>query len=55
MFWGTRNKFGHSKQLAARLTARDGLRSEVIAPESGKTGTKTGKMTAVTYRPPFKK
>jgi len=46
---------GTPKQLATRLKAREGLHSEVVAPKSGKTGTKTGKMTAVTYRPPLKK
>jgi len=46
---------GTPKQLAARLKAREGLHSEVVAPESGKTGTKTGKMTAVIYRPALKK
>lgn len=45
---------GTPKQLAARLKARDGLHSEVVALESGKTGTKTGKMTAVIYRPSLK-
>lgn len=46
---------GTPKQLAARQKARDGLHSEVVAPESGKTGTKTLKMTAVIYRPPLSK
>ena len=46
---------GTPKQLAARLKARDGLHSKVVAPESGKTGTKTGKMSAVIYRPFLKK
>ena len=46
---------GTPKQLAARLKAREGLHSKVVAPESEKTGTKTGKMTAVTYRPSLKK
>ena len=55
VFWGTRNDFGHPKQLAARLKARDGLHSKVVAPESGKTGTKNGKMNAVIYRSAFKK
>lgn len=32
---------GTPKQLAARLKAREGLHSEVVAPESEKTGTKT--------------
>lgn len=36
VFWGTRNDFGHPKQLAARLKARDGLHSKVVVPESGK-------------------
>lgn len=40
VFWGTRNDFGHPKQLAARLKARDGLHSKVVAPESRKRGTK---------------
>lgn len=40
---------GTPKQLAARLKARDGLHSKVVAHESGKTGTKTGKMAAVIY------
>ena len=31
---------GTPKQLAARLKAREGLHSEVVAPESGKTGAK---------------
>ena len=31
---------GTPKQLAARLKARDGLHSTVVAPESGKSGTK---------------
>lgn len=45
---------GSPKQLAARLKARDGLHSKVVAHESGKTGTKTGEMTAVIYRPSLK-
>ena len=45
---------GTPKQLAARLKARDGLHSKVVAPESGKTGTKIGKMTSVIYRPSLK-
>ena len=49
VFWGARNYFRHPKQLAARLKARDGLHSKVVAHESGKTGTKTGKMSAVIY------
>lgn len=32
---------GTPKQLATRLKARDGLHSEVVAPEDGKSGTKT--------------
>lgn len=40
---------GTPKQLAARLKAREGLHSKVVASESGKTGTKTGKMAAVIY------
>ena len=40
VFWGTRNDSGVPKQLAARLKARDGLHSKVVAPESGKRGTK---------------
>ena len=55
VFWGTRNDSGVPKQLAARLKARDGLHSKVVAPESGKTGTKNGKMNAVIYRSAFKK
>ncbi len=47
VFLGTRNDFGHPKQLAARLKARDGLHSKVVAPESGRRGTKNGKMNAV--------
>lgn len=47
VFWGTRNDSGVPKQLATRLKARDGLHSKVVAPESGKTGTKNGKMNAV--------
>lgn len=46
---------GTPKQLAARLKARDGLHSKVVAPESRKTGTKNGKMNAVIYRSAFKK
>lgn len=46
---------GTPKQLAARLKAREGLHSEVVTPESGKTGTKTGKMAAIIYRPALKK
>lgn len=34
---------GTPKQLAARLEAREGLHSEVVAPGSGKTGTKKQK------------
>lgn len=37
---GTQNK------LAARLKAREGLHSEVVAPESKKTGAKMNKWTA---------
>lgn len=55
VFSAARNDSGVPKQLAARLKAREGLHSEVVAPESEKTGTKTGKMTAVTYRPSLKK
>ena len=40
VFWGARNYFRHPQQLAARLKARDGLHSTVVAPESGKSGTK---------------
>lgn len=40
VFWGTRNDSGVPKQLAARLKARDGLYSKVVAPESRKRGTK---------------
>lgn len=55
VFWGRRNYFRHPKtNLPARLKARDGLHSEVVAPESGKTGTKIGKMTYVIYRPSLK-
>jgi len=46
---------GTPKQLAARLKAREGLHSKVVAPESEKTGTKNGKMNAVIYRSAFKK
>ena len=42
-------------QLAARLKARDGLHSKVVAPESRKRGTKNGKMNAVIYKSAFKK
>gem|GEM_PF-6504341 len=55
VFWAARNISGNPKQLAARLTARDGLHSKVVAPESGKTGIKIGKMDAMIYRPIFKK
>lgn len=55
VFWGTRNDFGHPKQLAARLKAREGLHSKVVTPESRKRGTKNGKMNAVMYRFAFKK
>ena len=40
VFWGARNYSGTPKQLAARPKARDGLHSGVVAPESGKAGTK---------------
>lgn len=40
VFWAARNDSGVPKQLAARLKARDGLHSKVVAPESGKRGTK---------------
>lgn len=43
VFWGTRNDSGVPKQLAARLKAREGLHSEVVAPESGKTEAKKQK------------
>lgn len=46
---------GTPKQLATRLKARDGLHSKVVAPESGRRGTKNGKMNAVIYRSAFKK
>jgi hypothetical protein len=46
---------GTPKQLAARLKAREGLHSKVVAPESGKTGTKNGKMNTAIYRSAFKK
>ena len=46
VFWGTRNDSGVPKQLAARLKAREGLHSEVVAPESKKTGAKMNKWTA---------
>ena len=49
VFWGTRNDSGVPKQLAARLKARDGLHSKVVAPESGRRGTMNEKMTAVIY------
>ena len=55
VFWGTRNDSGVPKQLAARLKARDGLHSKVVAPESRKRGTKNGKMNAVIYKSAFKK
>ena len=56
LFWGAGNNFWQPKtQLAARLKARDGLHSEVVAPESGKTGTETWKMTAIICRPPLGK
>ncbi len=55
VFSAARNDSGVPKQLAARLKAWDGLHSKVAAPKSGKTGTKTGKMTTVTYRLPLKK
>lgn len=45
MFWGTRNDSGVPKQLAARLKAREGLHSEVVAPESGKTEAKKTKIS----------
>jgi hypothetical protein len=41
VFWGTEIISGTPKQLATRLKARDGLHSEVVAPEDGKSGTKT--------------
>ena len=40
VFWGTRNDFGHPKQLATRLKAREGLHSKVVTPKSRKRGTK---------------
>ena len=40
VFWGARNYFRHPKQLATRLKARDGLHSEVVAPEDEKARTK---------------
>lgn len=40
VFSAARNDSGVPKQLAARLKARDRLHSEVVAPESGKRGTK---------------
>ena len=40
VFWGARNDSGAPKQLAARLKAREGLHSKVVAPESGKAGNK---------------
>lgn len=46
---------GTPKQLAARLKARERLHSEVVAPESGKTGVKTKKMTAIICKPPLRK
>ena len=56
VFWGARNISGTPKQLAARLKARDGLHSTVVAPESGKIrNKKTEKMTAVIYSLPLKK
>lgn len=47
--------FGTPKQLAARLKARGGLHSKVVAPESGRRGTKNGKTDIVIYRPTLKK
>lgn len=55
VFSAARNDSGVPKQLATRLKARDGLHSKVVAPESGKRGTKNGKMNAVIYRSAFKK
>lgn len=46
---------GTPKQLAARLKAREGLHSEVVAPESGKTEAKKQKYAAFIYRPTLKK
>ncbi|WP_455642893.1 hypothetical protein [Parabacteroides sp.] len=40
VFSAARNISGAPKQLAARLKARDGLHSEVVAPECGKRETK---------------
>ena len=40
VFWAARNDSGVPKQLAARLKAREGLHSKVVAPESRKRGTK---------------
>ncbi|RGZ49361.1 hypothetical protein DW986_06100 [Parabacteroides merdae] len=40
VFSCTRNYFRHPKTTCARLKAREGLHSEVVAPESGKTGAK---------------
>lgn len=47
VFSAARNDFGHPKQLAARLKARDGLYSKVVAPENGKREIRNGKMNAV--------
>ena len=43
VFWAARNISGNPKQLAARLKARDGLHSKVVASESGKQEQKLGK------------
>ena len=43
VFWAARNDSGTPKQLAARLKAREGLHSEVVAPESEKTEAKKQK------------
>lgn len=55
VFSAARNDSGTPKQLAARLKAREGLHSKVVAPESGKTEAKNGKMNTAIYRSAFKK
>ena len=40
VFWGTRNDSGTQNKLAARLKAREGLHSKVVAPEDEKARTK---------------
>ena len=55
VFWAARNISGCPKQLAARLKAREGLHSKVVAPESGKRETKKREKNAVVYGSAFKK